>query len=154
MLACYSYFHFFRFCLVKRCIVIVFFQIVCAAVMPTSDMDLVCTGDKFGSMGIWLIEVILFLIFFGPFVPTYFWPPPPSQYVPFFVMQWVAAISRCSLSSTMGIWIPIQFGIQMVKRGWRPNGPVFEYHLNTRQTNHLNTRRMDIVMFSYVLVRN
>ena len=63
---------FFRFCLVKRCIVIVFFQIVCAAVMPTSDMDLVCTGDKYGSMGIWLIEVILFLIFFGPFVHDIF----------------------------------------------------------------------------------
>ena len=43
-----------------------FFQIVCAAVMPTSDMDLVCTGDKFGSLGIWLVEeVILFAMLLG-----------------------------------------------------------------------------------------
>ena len=29
----------------------------------------------------------------------------------------------------------------------------FECHLNTRQPNHLNTRQMDAILFSYVLVR-
>ena len=38
-------------------------QILCAAVMPSSDMDLVCTGDKFGSMGVWMVEVNLFLLY-------------------------------------------------------------------------------------------
>ena len=32
--------------------------------------------------------------------------------------------------------------IQMVKRGWMPNGLVLECHLNTGQPNHLNTGQM------------
>ena len=41
------------------------------------------------------------------------------------------------------------------KRGWMPNGPVFKWHLNNRitgQPDHLNTRKMDAILFSYVLV--
>ena len=38
------------------------------------------------------------------------------------------------------------------KRGWMPNGLVFECHLNTGQPNHLNTAQMDAILFSYVLV--
>ena len=38
------------------------------------------------------------------------------------------------------------------ERSWMPNGQVFNYHLNTRQPDHLNTRQMDAILFSYVLV--
>ena len=40
------------------------------------------------------------------------------------------------------------------KRGWMPNGLVFECHLNTGQPDHLNTKQMDSILFSYVMVRN
>ena len=39
------------------------------------------------------------------------------------------------------------------KRGWMPNGPVFECHLNSKQPDHLNTRKIDNILFSYVLIR-
>ena len=45
------------------------------------------------------------------------------------------------------------------KRGWMPNGPVFKFHLNTTQPDHLNTGQMDgillmdAILFSYVLVQ-
>ena len=38
------------------------------------------------------------------------------------------------------------------ERGWKPNGLVFECHLNTGQPNHLNTRLMKAILFSYVMV--
>ena len=38
------------------------------------------------------------------------------------------------------------------KRGWMPNGLVFECYLNTRQPKHLNTGQMDAILFSYLLV--
>ena len=48
-------------------------------------------------------------------------------------------------TSTLGIWI--------CKRGWMPNCPVFECRLNTGQPDHLNTKQMDVTLFSYVLVQ-
>ena len=39
------------------------------------------------------------------------------------------------------------------KRGWMPNGPVFECYLNTGQPDHLNTGQMDTILYSYVLVQ-
>ena len=33
-----------------------------------------------------------------------------------------------------------------------PNSPVFECHLNTGQPDHLSTKQMDTILFSYVLV--
>ena len=43
--------------------------------------------------------------------------------------------------------------LEWSKRGWMPNGPVFECHLNTGQPNHFKTGQMDAFLFSYVLVR-
>ena len=34
-----------------------------------------------------------------------------------------------------------------------PDGTVFDCHLNTGQPNHLKTRQMDPILFSYVLVQ-
>ena len=42
--------------------------------------------------------------------------------------------------------------IKWLKRGWMPNGLVFECHSDTVQPNHLNTRQIDAILFSYVLV--
>ena len=39
------------------------------------------------------------------------------------------------------------------KRGWVPNSPLFQCHLNISQVDHLNTRQMDAILFSYVLVQ-
>ena len=39
-----------------------------------------------------------------------------------------------------------------LKRGWTPNDLVFEGHFNARQPDHLNTRQIDAILFSYVLV--
>ena len=42
--------------------------------------------------------------------------------------------------------------LEWSKRGWIPNGLVFECHWNKGQPNHLNTKQMDAILFSYVLV--
>ena len=36
------------------------------------------------------------------------------------------------------------------KRGWMPNGLVFECHLITGQPNHLNTKQVDTILFSFM----
>ena len=41
----------------------------------------------------------------------------------------------------------------MVKKRLDANGSIFICHLNTRQPGHLNTRQMDAILVSYVLVR-
>ena len=33
--------------------------------MPTNNIDIVCTGDLLGHLGIWLVQVIKFLIVIG-----------------------------------------------------------------------------------------
>ncbi len=33
------------------------FQIYCATVMPTNNVDIVCTGDKLGFLGVWFVQV-------------------------------------------------------------------------------------------------
>ena len=42
---------------------------------------------------------------------------------------------------------------EWLKRGWKLNGPVFKCHSNTGQPDHLNTGKMDAILFCYVLVR-
>ena len=57
-------------------------------------------------------------------------------------------------------WSEVQWGseyptslvLEWSKRGWMPNGLVLECRLNTRQPNHLNTRQMFAILFSYALV--
>ena len=41
---------------------------------------------------------------------------------------------------------------EWLKRGWMPNGPVFECNLNTIQPSHLNNGQMDTILFPYELV--
>ena len=36
----------------------------------------------------------------------------------------------------------------LVKRGWVPNGPVFECHLNTGQPDHLNAGPIDAIFLT------
>ena len=40
------------------------------------------------------------------------------------------------------------------KRGQKPNGLVFKLHLNIGQPKHLNTGKMDAILFSYVMVQD
>ena len=53
-------------------------------------------------------------------------------------------------------WVS-EYGTSLIfkwlKRGWKPNGTVFECHLKIGQSNHLNAHQIDIMLFSYVLVQ-